>query len=82
MAGRLPGTRIRVVTARRGAVGEEESLETKVGEEESLETKVRRMRVWRLGGRARVSCTKGNNGTPPDLGPGVERFSEPCAKGK
>ncbi|XP_070855548.1 uncharacterized protein [Drosophila suzukii] len=41
MAGRLPDTRrIRVLTARRGAFGEEESLETKVGEEESLEKKV------------------------------------------
>jgi len=41
MAGRLPDTRrIRVLTARRRAVGEEESLETKVGEKESLETKV------------------------------------------
>jgi len=41
MAGRLPDTRrIRVLTARRGAVGEEESLETKGGEEESLEDKV------------------------------------------
>jgi len=41
MAGRSPDTRrIRVVTARRGAVGEEESLETQVGEEESLETNV------------------------------------------
>jgi len=40
MAGRLPDTRrIRVVSARRGAVGEEESLETKDGEQESLETK-------------------------------------------
>jgi len=37
MAGRLPDTRrIRVVTAWRGAVAEED---TKVGEEESLETK-------------------------------------------
>jgi len=41
MAGRLPDTRrIRVVTARRSAVGEEDSLETKVGEKESLKTKV------------------------------------------
>jgi len=40
MAGCLPDTRrIRVVTARRGAVGEGESLETNVGEQESLETK-------------------------------------------
>jgi len=40
MAGRLPDTRrIRLVTARRGAVGEEDSLETNVVEEESLETR-------------------------------------------
>jgi len=55
MAVRLSDTwRIRVVSAWRGAVGEEESLETKVREEESF-------------GRARVPSAKGNNGTPPDF---------------
>jgi len=40
MAGRLPDTRrIRVVTARLGEDGEQDSLETKDGERESLETK-------------------------------------------
>jgi len=40
MAGRLPDTRrFRALTARRGAVGEEESLKSNVGDYESLETK-------------------------------------------
>jgi len=40
MAGLLPDTRrIRVVTAQRGAVGEEDNSENKDGEHESLETK-------------------------------------------
>jgi len=39
MASKEDTRRIRVVTARQGAVGEEESFENKVGEEGSLETK-------------------------------------------
>jgi len=69
MVGRLPDTRqIRVVTARRGAVGEQESLETKDGEQESseikdgeqesLETKERIMREWRLGGQSKSAVCK------------------------
>jgi len=75
MSGRLPDTRrIRVVTARRRAVGERT-------QKESLETKVKkelRKRGWRprcgecqsgdFAVRARVPCAKGNNGTPPDIG--------------
>jgi len=46
MAGHLPDTqRIGVVTARRGAVGEEESLETKDGEQESWRPRMENKRV-------------------------------------
>jgi len=67
MAGCLPDTRrIRVVTARRGAVGEGESLETNVGEQESLETKdgvresleTKERREWRLGGQSKSAVCK------------------------
>jgi len=75
MAGRLPDTRrIRVVPARRGEDGEQESLETKDGEresletkdgdQESLETKERIRREWRLAGQSK-SAMGGYNGTPP-----------------
>jgi len=54
MAGRLPDTRRnRLVTARRGEDGEQESLETKDGDQESLEIKERIKREWRLGGQSK-----------------------------
>jgi len=63
MADCLPDTRrIRVVTARRGEDGEQESsenkdgdrerLETKDGDAERLETKERIRREWRLAGQS------------------------------
>jgi len=58
--------------------GDRESLETKDGDRESLESKERIMREWRLGGKARVPCAKGNNGihrtldSPVSFGPGEE----------